>query len=307
MACGTSLWVLWRQHHGRSWPWGTGSRLWHWAGSQARAAVMSLPFLQPLSWVLHRPQSDSFQATFLALLLREMERQGRTLQCYFYFYFKHESKVCGQGAFYLTQQHRTQDMGREEQGEGWWVHSDQKDSTVLWWCCGPLPPAPEDGGAAAFTLEAGCSEKHLYDVLLSRYPATSLFEGSMMDWGEWFWSHSWSTERSVSGQKAGNWWWEPAGTEKGFGWLSFRCSPWAPSQADLHASPSTQLASVGVLGGNDGFRTPTLRTPSSFFLASRNQPSHCTFHPRQQRAALCQTVWPCRKIEAFFGPRNLQL
>lgn len=76
---------------------------------------------------------------------------------------------------------------------------------------------------------------------------------------------------------------------------------WAPRQEDLHASPSAQLASVGVLGGNDGFRTPTLRTPSPFFLASRNQSPHCTFHPRQQRAALCQTVWPCRKIEAFLA------
>lgn len=36
------------------------------------------------------------------------------------------------------------------------------------------------------TLEAGYSEKQLYEVLLIEYTATSLLEGSIMDWGEQF-------------------------------------------------------------------------------------------------------------------------
>lgn len=58
------------------------------------------------------------------------------------------------------------------------------------------------------TLEAGYSKKQLKVVLLIEYTATSLLEGSIMDWGEQFWSHRWSIGYLVSGQTEGIRWWK---------------------------------------------------------------------------------------------------
>lgn len=236
-----------------------------------------------------------------------MERQGRTLQCYFYFYFKHGSKVCGQGAFYLTQQHRTLDMGERNRGKGWWVHSNQKDSALLWWCCGPLPPAPEDSGASAFTLEAWCSEKHLYGVLLARYPATSLFEGSTMDWGERFWSHSWSTERSLSGQKAGNWWWEPAGTEKGFGWWSFRCFFLSTTPGRSPCLPFCTARFCRCPRRKWWLQNTDPEDSITLFSGFPESVPSLHFSPSSTEGSIVSDSVALQKNWSFFGPRNLQL
>lgn len=99
-----------RQRPATGWRQATGKRLSPCAGSGARAAVMSLPFLRPLLLRNAQTSTNSFKATLLALL-RERERWCRTLDYYLHYYFKHGPKVHGQGNLYLTQQYRIPEYG----------------------------------------------------------------------------------------------------------------------------------------------------------------------------------------------------
>lgn len=111
------------------------------------------PLSSLLSLVVHKPQSDSFQATFLALLLRG-ERWGRALDFYFIIILNMDLWLMVRDfLFDLT----TQNPG------GWGKRNEERGSLprrtvcslraegVSTWplCCQPQLPALEDGGAAA--------------------------------------------------------------------------------------------------------------------------------------------------------------
>lgn len=151
------------------------------------------------------------------------------------------------------------------------------------------------------TLEAGYSEKQLYEVLLIEYTATSLLEGSIMDWGEQFWSQRWSIGYLVSGQKEGIRWWKHLVQGKALGCnhldarLYYQAKQVTLSPLPCRMLPQASWEEIMASVNTDLLRPPGISPLSAFF------------YPHQQSADLCWGVWPGRETEAGLGPRDLQL
>lgn len=103
-----------RQQPARGWRQATGGRLSHCTGGGARAAVMSLPFLQPL---LRNAQTsiNSFKATLLALLREGRDGIGPWIITFIIFLNMH-LKFMVKGFFIWPSNTESQNMGRDDQG-----------------------------------------------------------------------------------------------------------------------------------------------------------------------------------------------
>lgn len=103
-----------RQQPARGWHQATGRRLSHCTGSRAKAAVMSLPFLQPL---LRNAQTsiNSFKATLLALLREGRDGVGPWIIT-FIIILNMDLKFMVKGFFIWPSNTESQNMGQDDQG-----------------------------------------------------------------------------------------------------------------------------------------------------------------------------------------------
>lgn len=104
-----------RQQPARGWRQATGRRLSHCTGGGARAAVMSLPFLQPLLLRNAQTSINSFKATLLALLREGRDGVGPWIIT-FIIILNMDLKFMVKGFFIWPSNTESQNMGRDDQG-----------------------------------------------------------------------------------------------------------------------------------------------------------------------------------------------